>query len=119
MIKDVKIQNPKEIFEIIIESIKKMYQKAQLVHSDISAFNILYYRKKPYIIDLGQGVLLEHPNALEFLKRDINNMVRYFNKYGIRADAKKIYSDIIKKKIVKEHEISKNTYGSCGRLHRP
>jgi RIO kinase 1 len=98
MIRDVKIQNPKEIFEIIIESIKKMYQKAQLVHSDISSFNILYYRKKPYIIDLGQGVLIEHPNSLEFLKRDINNMVRYFNKYGIMSEAKKIYNDVIKKK---------------------
>jgi RIO kinase 1 len=71
-----------------------MYNKGGLVHSDLSAFNILYYRKKPYIIDLGQGVLLEHPRSLEFLKRDINNIVRYFKKYNIQNDPNKIYNKI-------------------------
>jgi RIO kinase 1 len=71
-----------------------MYKKANLVHGDISAFNILFYRKKPYIIDLGQGVLVEHPNAHEFLRRDIHNIVSYFNKYNITADEKQIYTDI-------------------------
>jgi RIO kinase 1 len=95
MLKDVIVENPQEVFDNIIESIVKMYKKAELVHSDLSAFNILYYRKKPYIIDLGQGVLLEHPRSLEFLKRDIDNIVRYFNKYNIRADANKIYKKIV------------------------
>ncbi len=51
-----------------------MYKKARLVHGDVSAFNILIYRKKPYLIDVGQGVLLGHPNSHDFLKRDIKNM---------------------------------------------
>ncbi|UCB57877.1 MAG: serine protein kinase RIO [Thermoplasmatales archaeon] len=96
MLKDVKIENPEEIYESLIGSIKKMYQKADLVHGDISEYNILYYRSKPYIIDLGQGVLNKHPNAQEFLKRDINNLVRYFKKYGIKANVEKIFDNIIK-----------------------
>lgn len=96
MIKDVKLENPKEIFKTLIESIKKMYQEADLVHGDISEYNILYYKAKPYFIDLGQGVLKKHPNAQEFLKRDINNLVRYFKKYSIKANVEKIYEDIIK-----------------------
>ncbi len=95
MIKDVIIENPQEIFNAIINNISLMYKKGELVHSDLSAFNILYYRKKPYIIDLGQGVLLEHPRSLEFLKRDIDNIVRYFKKYNIWADANKIYNKIV------------------------
>jgi len=98
MLKDVTLKNPKEVFDIIIENISKMYKKAKLVHGDISAFNILIYRKKPYLIDVGQGVLLGHPNSNEFLIRDIHNIVSYFRKYGIRADENKIYKDVIKKK---------------------
>jgi RIO kinase 1 len=95
MLKDVIVENPQEIFDTIINYIKVMYKKGEMVHSDLSAFNILIYRKKPYIIDLGQGVLLEHPRSLEFLKRDIGNIVRYFKKYDIRADANKIYNKIV------------------------
>jgi RIO kinase 1 len=94
LLKDVVLDKPDEIFETIIDFITKMYKKANLVHGDISAFNILFYRKKPYIIDLGQGVLVEHPNAHEFLRRDIHNIVSYFNKYNITADEKQIYTDI-------------------------
>lgn len=101
MMKDVVLDNPKEIFDTIIDFISIMYNKAHLVHSDISAFNILIYRNKPYVIDVGQGVLLDHPRAYEFLKRDISNIVNYFNKYyNIKANAEKIYQEI-----VKDHEV--------------
>ena len=72
LLKDVSLENPKEIFDTLINFISKMYRKAELVHGDISAYNVLIHDNKPYLIDLGQGVLVEHPNALEFLKRDIH-----------------------------------------------
>jgi RIO kinase 1 len=97
LMKDVKLENPEEIFEVLINSISDMYKKAELVHGDISAYNVLIYKKLPYLIDLGQGVLIEHPNALEFLKRDIQNVVNYFKKFGIRADKNKIFEKIVKK----------------------
>lgn len=97
MLKDVTLSDPQEIFDKIVGYIDLMYNKANLVHSDLSAFNILIYRKKPYIIDLGQGVLLEHYNSDDFLKRDIQNIVNYFNKYRIKQDKKKIYKQITKK----------------------
>ena len=97
LMKDVKLENPEEIFDVLIDSISEMYKKAELVHGDISAYNVLIYKKLPYIIDLGQGVLIEHPNALEFLKRDIHNVVNYFKKFGILADEGKIFKNVIKK----------------------
>jgi len=68
-----------------------------LVHADLSAYNVLMYKDKPYVIDVGQGVLLEHPSSLEFLKRDIHNTVQYFIKFGIKEDEKEIFERIIKK----------------------
>ena len=98
LLRDVTLKNPKEIFDILIDFISKMYKKAELVHGDISAFNVLMYKNKPYLIDLGQGVLIEHQNALEFLKRDIHNLVNYFKKFNIQADENKIYNTITKRK---------------------
>lgn len=98
LLKDVVLESPEEIFETLISYISKMYKKANLVHADFSAFNVLYFKNKCILIDLGQGVLVEHPNALEFLKRDIKNVVSYFNKYNIRADAEEIYNKILDKK---------------------
>jgi len=96
LLKDVRIKNPKKIFEKIIGYIKSMYKEAKLVHGDLSAFNIIMFKDNPYLIDLGQAVLKEHPNSNEFLRRDIKNMVSYFNKYNIKADEIEIYKEIIK-----------------------
>ena len=97
MLKDVELEKPEIVFEELIDFISKMYQKGRLVHGDISAFNVLMFRNKPYLIDLGQGVLIEHPNSYNFLKRDIHNIVSYFRKYNVKADESKIYKTVIKK----------------------
>jgi RIO kinase 1 len=95
MLKDYPLKNPKQVFDELINFVTKMYKKAQMVHADLSAFNILMFRNKPYLIDLGQAVLLEHPNATEFLKRDIFNLVAYFKKYNVIADENNIFEKII------------------------
>jgi len=97
MLKDVPLRYPQKIFDEIIVFIKRMYEN-RLVHADLSAFNILLYRQKPYIIDVGQAVLLDHPSSSEFLKRDIHNILHYFKKYGIEANEQKLYQHLLKKK---------------------
>ncbi len=97
MLKDTLLRNPQKIFEEIMIFITRMY-KAQIVHADLSAFNILMFRQKPYIIDVGQAVLLDHPTAIEFLKRDIHNIVYYFKKYDIKNNEKEIFQKLMKNK---------------------
>jgi RIO kinase 1 len=96
MLKNVLLPNPQKIFDEIMGFITKMY-KIKIVHADLSAFNILMFRQKPYIIDVGQGVLLDHPSSLEFLKRDIYNIVHYFKKYGIESNERLIFEQLVKK----------------------
>ena len=43
LLKDVTLKNPKIIFDTIMDFISKMYKEAKLVHSDLSAFNIIIY----------------------------------------------------------------------------
>jgi len=80
-----------------ISIIKDLYKKAKLVHGDFSEYNIFKIDKGLVVFDLGSGVDLRHPNAQEFLKRDINNIGKFFNKRGIPIeDSDKIFEDIIK-----------------------
>ncbi len=93
MLKDVSLKNPTKVYDEILTFITRMY-KAHLVHADLSSFNILIFKQKPYIIDVGQAVMLEHPSSFEFLKRDIHNIVQYFGKYGIDKDESKIFKEL-------------------------
>jgi RIO kinase 1 len=97
MLKDISLRNPQKVFDEIMMFIERMYKK-QVVHADLSAFNILMFRNKPYIIDVGQGVLLDHPSSLEFLKRDIHNIIHYFKKYGIESNERLIFEKLTKKR---------------------
>jgi RIO kinase 1 len=94
LLKDVVLPQPQQTYTTVIEHIDKMYNSAKLVHADLSAYNILMFNDIPYIIDIGQGVLREHPNALVFLQRDIHNIVTYFSRYHLNIDEHKVYSQI-------------------------
>ncbi len=74
----------KELFEKVKENIKKLYRDAELVHADLSEFNIILKDDEPYLIDMGQSVLIDHPNASYYLERDIRNIIRFFSRYGIK-----------------------------------
>ncbi|MEJ2294807.1 MAG: serine protein kinase RIO [Candidatus Lokiarchaeota archaeon] len=101
LLKDVK--DPEDIeslFHEVMTFIKNLYQKAHLVHADLSEFNILYHNHKPIFIDVSQAVDVRHRQAKVFLVRDIKNIVNYFNKLGIEfSESEKFFDDVISKHI--------------------
>ncbi len=82
-----------EIFNDVVENVKKLYQKAKLVHADLSEYNIMYL-DKVYFIDMGQAVTLKHPMAESYLERDVRNIVRFFSKYGVKADFEEVLKEV-------------------------
>jgi len=86
--RNVVLDDPEGVARKILGYLRLSYQKAKLVHGDVSEFNVLMLDQEPVIIDVGQAVLLEHPLAEELLERDVANVARYFKKYGIRIDPK-------------------------------
>ncbi len=90
-------QVDKNDYSQAIAIIEDLYKKAKLVHGDFSEYNIFKTENGLVVFDLGSGVDLRHPNAQEFLKRDINNIRRFFDKRGIPVeDPGKIFGDIVK-----------------------
>ena len=80
-IRDVDLgEEAKAAFEKLSEYISVLYNRAGLVHADLSEFNVLYDAGETVLIDMGQSVTLDHPMAGQFLERDILNVSRYFKK---------------------------------------
>ena len=82
--------HPKRDFKLLLGYVKKLYKKG-FVHADLSEFNIImhgYPDRKPYLIDIGQGVVLGHPKSKDFLDRDLANLCKCFGSYGINTNAK-------------------------------
>ncbi|NYT01562.1 MAG: serine protein kinase RIO [Methanosarcinales archaeon] len=88
LLKDVQLspQEAELVFQKTADYMAILYKKAQLVHADLSEFNILYH-EGPVVIDMGQSVTLDHPLAEKFLARDVTNVARFFRKrYGIGSE---------------------------------
>ena len=84
LLKDVKLDHPKKTFDKLVGYMKTMFESSNLIHSDLSQFNVLYHDNTPVIIDVGQAVLKSHPRAREFLHRDVHTIVKYFKRYKIK-----------------------------------
>ncbi len=78
-----------------MDYVKILYKDAKLVHGDLSSYNILIDNGEPVIIDISQGVMVDHPISRELLNRDINNLFRDFKKMGIQISKDQIKSKIM------------------------
>ncbi len=63
-------------------------REAELVHGDLSEYNILAWQGEPFVIDVGQAVPLDHPQAEEWFQRDVLNMSRYFKRLDVDISPK-------------------------------
>ncbi len=94
MIKEIKIDFG-GLFQQVMENMATMYRDAKLVHADMSEYNLLYYRKKAYFVDLGQAVARDHPAADYFLERDVKNLARFFSNRGIKCSQDEMLRTIV------------------------
>ena len=83
LMKEVSPKNPQRVYRQLLTNLRRLYQKAKLVHADLSEYNIMIWNGQPVIFDVSQGVPLEHPMADQFLRRDLENLHRYFKKLNI------------------------------------
>ena len=80
LMKETVLENAEKVFKSLMTSMKWLYSKAGLVHADLSEYNIMIWKEKPVIFDVAQSVLISHPMADRFLRRDLENLHRYFKR---------------------------------------
>jgi RIO kinase 1 len=67
-----------------LKMIRQLYKKADLIHADLSEYNIFKPAPKERVLfDMGSAVLSSHPESKELLLRDITNIVTFFKKRGV------------------------------------
>ena len=77
--------NPERVYKVIVTSLKRLYQKAKIVHGDLSEYNIMMWKRKPVVFDVSQSVSIQHPLADFMIKRDIANVNRFFNRLDVKV----------------------------------
>ncbi|GAB7015164.1 serine protein kinase RIO [Methanogenium cariaci] len=91
----VRLDDYQAVYDEITAAMKTLFNEAELVHADLSEFNILWDGEHPIIIDIGQAVTPNHPKAIAFLVRDIKNINRYFAKRCTIRDEEELFRDIV------------------------
>ncbi len=81
--KETSLRNPRQVYRKLLASVEKLYQKADLVHADLSEYNIMIQKNQPVLFDVSQSVTLGHPMADQFLRRDLENLYKYFKRLGV------------------------------------
>jgi RIO kinase 1 len=80
-------KNPEQVYKIIVTAIKRLYKKAKIVHGDLSEYNIMMWKGKPVVFDVSQSVSIQHPLADFMLRRDIENVNRFFKRLDVEVIA--------------------------------
>lgn len=76
----------RSVWHALLEEIRLML-RAERVHGDLSAYNVLYWRERPVLIDFSQTVdVVTHAGAGELLRRDLERLATYFQRQGVEAD---------------------------------
>jgi RIO kinase 2 len=84
-----RLSDPDRVLRDILDTLRKAYMEAGIIHGDLSEYNILVSKEdeKPYIIDWPQYVYRDDPNAMDLLKRDIEYIIRFFRRtYRVEID---------------------------------
>uniref|UniRef100_A0A8D3AIJ6 Serine/threonine-protein kinase RIO3 n=1 Tax=Scophthalmus maximus TaxID=52904 RepID=A0A8D3AIJ6_SCOMX len=64
----------KNAYYQVLHMMQQLYQECNLVHADLSEYNMLWHEGKVWFIDVSQSIEPTHPHGLEFLFRDCRNV---------------------------------------------
>lgn len=87
-------QEAEDAFRQSLENLVRIVRLGK-VHSDYSAYNLLWWQGRVYVIDLPQMVILEkNRHALELLERDVNSLCVSFHRHEVYKDPAELLREI-------------------------
>ena len=95
-VKNLPPEDPNDFYEKLVNQMDRFINKANLIHGDLSSYNILNFNEEPVIIDVSQSVVRDHIIANELLERDIKNISFEFSKMGVDTSIEDLTNRLIK-----------------------
>ena len=93
------------LFKKVLDNVELMLQH-NLIHGDLSAYNILYWQGDVTLIDFPQIVdSRANPDAYDILERDITRVCEYFAGQGVRCDAARIFRTLWRRYLEPDPEL--------------
>lgn len=82
------------LFDRMVENIRVMLAQ-DIVHADLSAYNILYWDGAMRMIDLPQAVSpKDNRNAWQIFHRDVRRVGEYFARQGVQVDSARLAAQL-------------------------
>ena len=83
---DLDLETARHAWRELQGEVRRMLE-VNVVHGDLSAFNVLWWHERPVIIDFSQAVdAVVHPAARDLLRRDVERTAGYFRRQGVAID---------------------------------
>jgi RIO kinase 1 len=78
------------VFEVLMDNIQ-LWLQLNVIHGDLSPYNVLFWHGKPTVIDFPQAVDPRfNSHAYTLLARDIDNICKYVARYGLQRDSQQL-----------------------------
>jgi RIO kinase 1 len=89
------VEGANKLFDRLVEQLC-ILAREDVVHCDLSPYNVLVQHGAPWIIDLPQAVSLrEHPNGRQLFRRDVESLCAYFTRRGVDADPSRVTAVVL------------------------
>lgn len=104
-LQDVELESPEDFLREVLSAVEAL-SDAGVVHSDLSAFNILVFEDEPWLIDLSEAIRVDRTGtspwmrlreASDALNNGLRSLDKYFKKYGLEIEIEPFVTRIIRK----------------------
>jgi RIO kinase 1 len=84
------------LYERLLRNVELMLTQ-EIIHGDLSAYNVLYWQGEPYLIDFPQVVSpRRNRNAFAIFERDVTRLCEYFIAQGLKLQPRRLAADLWK-----------------------
>lgn len=92
---EVRLDDPQRCLDDVLEGVASL-ARSGVVHSDLSAFNILYHDGRPWFIDLSEAIRVDRTGYSAWMRLEaadkaltggLGALGAYFRRYGLEIDA--------------------------------
>ena len=85
LLREADPKDPENFYHRLLGEIRLLYTSANLVHGDLSEYNVMVWEDAPVVFDVSQAVLVAHPLSDALIRRDIENVNSYFSRLGVEV----------------------------------